>query len=146
METSIEFFPDSDGFIRRECPHCEQTFKWHVGPTNEQPDDAVEADVYWCPRCGLSAAKDQWWTQDQLEIQREYMLAVAQDMVADALKGTFGKAAQWSGPRAAIPDPLVELDDMMIVAPPCHPWEPVKVPQEAGFGLYCLICGESYSV
>jgi len=146
METSIEFFPDSDGFIRRECPHCEQTLKWHVGPTNEQPDDAVEADVYWCPRCGLSAAKDQWWTQDQLEIQREYMLAVAQDMVADALKGTFGKAARRSGPRAAIPDPLVELDDMMIVAPPCHPWEPVKVPEEAGFGLHCLICGESYSV
>jgi hypothetical protein len=48
---------------------------------------------------------------------------------------------------ASAPNPLVEPDDMLIVEPPCHPWEPVKVPQErADSGpLFCLVCGESYT-
>ena len=31
----VSFPLDSDGFIRRECPHCEREFKWHHGPANE---------------------------------------------------------------------------------------------------------------
>jgi len=35
---------------------------------------------------------------------------------------------------------------MLIVESPCHPWEPVKIPQQrADSGpLYCLVCGETY--
>jgi hypothetical protein len=34
---------------------------------------------------------------------------------------------------------------MVIVAPPCHPWEPVKVPDEATGELHCLICGTAFA-
>jgi hypothetical protein len=32
------------------------------------------------------------------------------------------------------------------VHPPCHPWEPVKIPEQHGGQLHCLICGSPYAV
>lgn len=43
------------------------------------------------------------------------------------------------------PEPLVEPDDMLIVEPPCHPNEPVKVPEFATASLHCLICGSRFA-
>ena len=34
---------------------------------------------------------------------------------------------------------------MIIVVPPCHPWEPVKVPGEAAARVHCLICAEAFA-
>lgn len=39
----------------------------------------------------------------------------------------------------------VEADDMTMVEPPCHPWEPVKIPDERESLLHCLICGQRYT-
>ena len=33
---------------------------------------------------------------------------------------------------------------MIILAPPCHPWEPVKVSEEAIARIHCLICGAPF--
>jgi hypothetical protein len=43
------------------------------------------------------------------------------------------------------PEPLVEPDDMVIVEPPCHQNEPLKVPEEATSRIYCLICGSAFA-
>jgi hypothetical protein len=34
---------------------------------------------------------------------------------------------------------------MLIITPPCYPWEPVKVPDDAAAPFYCLICGDAYA-
>ena len=47
---------------------------------------------------------------------------------------------------ATPPGDLQELDDMMIVVPPCHPYEPSKVPTDSGSPYYCLICGAPHAV
>lgn len=144
---------DADGFIRRKCPNCEQEFKWHWGPTEDHPEDYTEAEVYWCPLCGESAAKNRWWTTVQVEYQRELAMQAVQSELGDELKKVFrnqrGSAIRFTytpGDKLPTPDPLVEPDDMMMVAPPCHPWEPIKVPDDAAGSFHCLLCGADFAV
>ncbi|WP_431277137.1 hypothetical protein [Leifsonia poae] len=153
MELSVEYPLDSDGFLRRECPTCEREFKWHHGPTEEAPSDFVYPDVYWCPRCGKSAGHDSWWTQEQVEYSQAAMAVSANDMINEALTDAFKPNRKGlvhveinEVARPGMPDPLVEPDDMMLIAPPCHPWEPVKIPEDATEPYYCLICGSAYAV
>ncbi|TFC27614.1 hypothetical protein E3O55_11985 [Cryobacterium sp. MDB1-18-2] len=154
MEIGYTLPLDADGYLRRECPHCEQEFKWHHGPTPNAPEDFVYDAVYWCPRCGQSAANDQWFTQEQVEFQQGTLEAAAPDLINDMLADAF-KPSRRSGitfkqpsrqGSTGQPDPLVEPDDMVIVAPPCHSWEPVKVPEDAEIPFHCLICGAAYAV
>lgn len=141
---------DRDGFLRRECPHCEQEFKWHDGRTDDAPKDYVYPDVHWCPLCGQSAALDQWWTPTQAEYVRDAatgpLLNQFTDQLKDAVRGSKFIKFESSNERIEVPDPLAEPDDMVIIAPPCHPWEPVKVPDDSTAPYYCLLCGEAYAV
>ena len=154
MEIGYELPLDADGFLRRKCPHCEQEFKWHHGPTEDAPSDFVYGDVYWCPRCGRAAALDQWFTQAQIDHQLAVVKAALPDVLGEALRSTSGSSsrsgitfsAKPSADRPSEPDPLVEPDDMDVIASPCHPWEPVKVPADAATPVYCLLCGEAYAV
>lgn len=45
-----------------------------------------------------------------------------------------------------VPGTLVEPNDMQIIAPPCHPYEPVKVPDSLAGPFHCLICGQKFAV
>ena len=154
MNIEFELPLDADGYLRRECPNCEHEFKWHHGQTENAPDGFVYENIYWCPRCGRSAAPDQWFTQAQIEHQEAVVAAAAPDAVADMLASAFkssrnsGIAFTRNGTHNAPlpPDPLVEPDDMVIVAPPCHPWEPVKVPEDAAVPYHCLLCGARFAV
>ncbi|MEB0288496.1 hypothetical protein QN355_18340 [Cryobacterium sp. 10S3] len=141
MEISVSLPLDVDGFLRRECPTCGREFKWFSGRTDEVPDYYVYPDVHWCPLCGQSAPLDQWWTQAQLA----YAQGVAAGPMLDELASELGAAFTVEG-HSVVPDPLIEPDDMAIIAGPCHPWEPVKVPEEAAAPFYCLVCGEAYAV
>jgi hypothetical protein len=144
---------DADGFLRRECPSCLQEFKWHHGKTASAPTDFVYPDVYWCPHCGRSAAHEAWFTQAQLAYIKEAASGAVHDQLSDMIKDVF-KSGHNSLVRIEVseserpdtPDPLVEPDDMMMIAPPCHPWEPVKVPEGAEDPFYCLVCGQTYAV
>ncbi|GEN79486.1 hypothetical protein [Actinotalea fermentans] len=141
---------DSDGFLRRECPTCEGEFKWFSH--DEGDPDAEVAEQYFCPLCGVPAGCDSWWTPAQLA----YMQGVAapeidrviRESIGDAFRGirgvTFRQNADF-GLGTPTPDPLVEPDDMIIVEPPCHPNEPVKVPEAATARLYCLVCGAPFA-
>lgn len=141
---------DADGFIRRECPTCEQEFKWFSH--QESDPDAEIVDQYFCPLCGVASGTDSWWTPAQLE----YMHGVSgptidryvQDSIEKAFKGVKGMSFK---PNRSFsfgietPDALVEPDDMIIAESPCHPNEPVKVPDETT-KVHCLVCGSAFAI
>ena len=57
---------DAENFLRRECPTCEQQFKWHLGPINDDAAAAPPPSKHYCPLCGQPALPDQWWTREQI--------------------------------------------------------------------------------
>lgn len=147
MDIPIEFPLDGDHFLRRECPSCLEEFKWHSGPTDSRPDDAVDPPQYTCPLCGKPANNDAWFTQDQLRYQQQAVEFYGPDAINAELKKAFGNNYTPGRNNAPAPTPLYEPDDMIILEPPCHPWEPVKVPEDRADNgpLFCLVCGETYS-
>jgi hypothetical protein len=65
------------------------------------------------------------------------------DRAFRGVKGLTYKRGQLDEPDP--PTALHEPNDMIILASPCHPWEPVKVPEEATVRVHCLICGEPFA-
>jgi len=145
---------DPDGFLRRECPTCEQEFKWFSH--NEGDPDAEQVDQYFCPRCGSPAGVDSWWTPAQLEYVEGETAPAIDDYINDALDDTFKglksskfvkveRTGRFSRDTPA-PEPLHDDNDMLIVEPPCHTNEPIKVPATVTDRVYCLICGSPFAV
>lgn len=152
MEIPFTLYLDSDGFIRRECPACVGRFKWHSGRTDSTPDDWTEPPVYWCPLCGKSAPHGSWWTPAQIEYGIQAAAGQIQELAVEemreATRGIRGGLFAFkvtTGETAPAPDPIVEPDDMVIIEPPCHPWEPLKVPEDGRSRFYCLVCGEVFA-
>jgi hypothetical protein len=147
MDIRLDFPLDADHFLRRECSSCSQEFKWHHGATANRPADAVDPSRYACPLCGKQANHDEWFTQDQLRYREETVEFYAMDAVNDEMKKAFGKDYTPGKSIAPAPTPLHESTDMIIIESPCHPWEPVKVPQQRADSapLYCLVCGDEFS-
>lgn len=153
ISVSVALPLDDDGFLRRECPTCEQEFKWFNH--GEASDDAEQVDQYFCPRCGQPAALDQWWTPAQLEYVQRVAAPVLDGAINDMLDDVFKplrssksfkveRTGRFSS-DVPTPDPLFEPNDMVIVEPPCHPNEPVKVPEETIASVFCLICGMEFT-
>lgn len=139
---------DSDGFMRRACPNCEQQFKWR----HSHDGDHVEyVEQYFCPLCGRAAGTDSWWTPEQVEHAQAAIIPEAVQAVQDALGDAFGANRQMkfkpSSDLGDMPAPTVlhEPDDMVIVEPPCHTAEPVKVPEDALGPYHCLVCGSPFA-
>ena len=107
----------------------------------------MDPDVYYCPRCGASAAApSQWSTEEQLAFAQQSILGPALREVTDELEKMFRGTEGMTYRRGQLEEPeppasLQEPNDMIIVAPPCHPWEPIKVPEDATSRVFCLICG-----
>lgn len=147
MEIRLDFPLDGDHFLRRRCPRCAQEFKWHHGPTESRPPDAIDPATFSCPLCGSRGDSDKWFTDAQALYRDQAVEFYKMDVVNEEMKKMFGRNYTPGRNNASAPTPLVEPDDMIIIEPPCHPWEPVKVPEErADSGpLFCLVCGESYT-
>ena len=62
IELSVSFPLDSERFLRRACPACNQEFKWL---SVEGDAETPSPEHYFCPYCGLSAAPDEWFTLEQ---------------------------------------------------------------------------------
>lgn len=43
-------------------------------------------------------------------------------------------------------DPIVEPEDMTMVTSPCHPWEPIKIPEDHVGAVHCLVCGDPFAI
>lgn len=126
-----------------------QQFKWHYGPTADRPEGQIDPPVYSCPLCGVTAGPDQWWTQEQLAFIEEAGAGPAIREISDALEkalsGVKGMTYKRNSSDEPEPPPaLQEPNDMLIIAPPCHPWEPVKLPEGAINSVHCLICGSMF--
>lgn len=145
-EISIELYADPSNFLRRECPACLRQFKWHVGQTAGHPADYVEPGQYHCPYCGAPADKDQWFTQEQIEYIRQYQMGPASEIIQAELKRSLGRGVKFEPNHHSAPAPLVDLDDMMIVEPPCHDFEPIKVDEQWLDPLKCLVCGSAFQL
>lgn len=137
---------DSDGFLRRECPTCERQFKWFAH--DEGDPDAEVVDQYFCPLCGVASGTDTWWTPAQLEyvhgVSGPAIDQLTKDMIDDAFRGVKGVTLELDHSFTfgiEPPDALAEPDDMTVVEPPCHPNEPVKVPEVETARVHCLVCG-----
>jgi hypothetical protein len=141
---------DQDGFLRRECPTCEQQFKWYA---HQEGDSAAEiVHQYFCPLCGAPSGVDTWWTPAQLEFAQgtagPALDEHVQGLIADVFKGIKGmdfKPDRNFSLDIPTPEPLIEPDDMVIVEPPCHPNEPVKVPETVAERVHCLVCGTLFA-
>lgn len=149
MTTESMSIPLDEGYLRRECPHCERQFKWHHGPTDDRPKDFADPAVYFCPYCGETAGPDAWWTQEQLKHARNVLTGPALREVADELRkvvkgsgGLLSMSVDYDEPMP--PFALSEPSDMAIVVPPCHPWEPLKVAEDWIDPLRCLLCGSTF--
>jgi hypothetical protein len=153
IEIPLSLPLDDDGFLRRECPECLREFKWHHGPIEGAPDNMPTAEEYYCPYCGQLAGLDQWWTQAQLEYVRETAAAEAMPKLIDQIRTSL-RSSSGSGFRVEVetssenpvpPAPLVEGElDMIMVASPCHTYEPVKILGDWDSPVHCLVCGSPY--
>lgn len=151
IEVSVPIPRDSDGFIRRECPHCMRQFKWHDGPANEEAEHHAPPATYSCPLCGQPAAVDSWSTAQQVELAQQTAMPQFMEMIQDDLEAMFrgvkGMTYRRGGDEIIDQsEPLTESDDMVIVASPCHGYEPVKIPKDHTGPLYCLVCGSAFAV
>jgi hypothetical protein len=146
--------PTDDGFLRRECPACEQEFKWFDGQTEDAPEDADVPSVYFCPYCGAPAPVDNWYTQEQVEYIKIQLAGPAVDGIVDSLsdiarklnriRGPIGLNLSVKGDRPESPIPILEPHDLTIVASPCHSYEPIKISDDWAHPIHCLVCGELF--
>lgn len=151
MEISLPL--DSDGFLRRECPRCVREFKWHNGPSSEEAEQQA-SETFFCPLCGEPAGPDSWWTQPQLQLIENATERYLDQELGDMFKGLesstrSNRLIRFEAAGGGAPDPLeplVEPDDMIIVASPCHPWEPVKIPEDHSEVVHCLVCGAAFAI
>jgi hypothetical protein len=152
INVSFSIPTDDDGFFRRECPRCEREFKQF----NHSDDaDETHADQYFCPLCGEPSNSDSWWTPAQLEYAYASASPAIDDFVNSALDDMLGglksngfikveRPGRYESETPA-PEPLHEPNDMVIVEPPCHPEEPLKVPADATLLVHCRICGTAFA-
>lgn len=154
MNLSVSMPLDNDGFLRRECPNRDREFKWHHGPASEEAESHTDPEAYTCPLCGQPAGPGTWWTREQLDYIHGAAAPAVQQVVQDELDQAFkGHNSRFikvkstsSSALPAGPMPLTEPDDMVIIASPCHAYEPVKVPEDAAGPFYCLVCGARFAV
>ena len=156
VELKMEVPLDEDGFLRRECPHCEEQFKWRPTPNaRSQAENLSELPTYFCPLCGEAAKADAWWTPEQIE----HATGVAKAEVLGPMLNDFQSDLRrlnrpGSGFRVtttpvdiAPPAPMApDVNDMRVVVPICHPDEPMKVPDDRRAPVHCLICGHTVEV
>ncbi len=135
---------DDDGFLRRECPHCEREFKWLHGDHGEP----MPAGGYHCPYCA-GRSEDGWWTRPQLAHIEGLMGEYGENMLYDAFKPLersssmsvkFKVSRTPSRPLPPVPD---EPNDMRRVDFACHPAEPAKVLESWDAAVHCLMCGRA---
>lgn len=150
--TDIELALDDDGYLDRQCPSCERYFRWHYGPIEGAAPGEPDPDSYFCPYCGFRAAIDQWWTTEQAEAIQQAALGVVltevQRSLSDASRSSKDVKFQVGDvpPPPPGPVPLDDVDELLAVASPCHPYEPVKISDSWAQPVHCLVCSAQFAL
>ncbi|MBM4466528.1 MAG: hypothetical protein FJ014_13400 [Chloroflexi bacterium] len=116
--------------------------------------DATEADAdeLWCPYCGQTAPRDQWWTQEQIAYIHVFgyniMAQIVNEQFIRPMKREFSGhrsgfiSIKFEGKEMEYQEPWIspESDDMTIHALPCCDLR-VKVDDDWSRPIYCYRCG-----
>ncbi len=153
---------DADGFVRRECPACDRTFKTRPLPSDafavhaflcNQHSQANEEELHaevgplTCLYCGHSAPAHVWLTEDQQEFLRD--LAEQLGALVRYEQLAFVERTLRQNPRPTYvpvpPHPLItemeaEPDDGAATALVCCGAE-VKGALKGRDGAFCPACG-----
>ncbi len=78
---------DSEGYVIFECPFCHAEFKLQAG--EYQNDEIPVSDLY-CPYCGLTNDKQEFYSKEVIEQAR----ALATNYAIAELNKSFGKMAK----------------------------------------------------
>lgn len=152
ISVSLSIPLDSNGFLRRECPHCDLEFKVYVGDDPDRNDDAnVPPEGFCCPYCDRRAPADAWYTKEQLAAGEAALSVEVNKMIERELDdsvrglerasgGLIKASIATSGPTPRSHD-LEEWDDMVRADFSCHPETPVKVVEDWINSIHCFICG-----
>lgn len=87
MTFSFTIQGDSEGYVTLECPFCRSEFKIKAGEF--QNDDKPVIDLF-CPYCGLTSGKNNFYTRETLEKAQ----ALATNYAIELINKTFGKMAR----------------------------------------------------
>lgn len=91
VEVPIE--ADDEGYIDRECPSCQCSFKVH----DEDWTNIVSDESVFCAFCGHEADADQWWTTTQLKRARTQVMAVTKAQIEQTIGSALEQdAASWN--------------------------------------------------
>ncbi len=170
---------DSDQFLRRECPLCLRQFKIETTEANRQSlierelhayllqeglevrneeVDTTKADEseLWCPFCGQTAPRDQWWTQEQIAyihvFARNIMAQIINDEFIRPMKRKFSGrrkgpiSFKFEGKEMEYQEPWIspESDDMTVYLLPCCDTR-IKIEDNWSQTVYCFQCGFPYT-
>ncbi len=146
-QTSMSVPLDSDGFLRRECPTCEQEFKVFVHQEEGDEADAQGASPggYYCPYCAIQADPNAWFTKSQLEAAESQLMNEFVGPMLDEFKRSIESSPFVSVNVNKTDEPVSELtesDDMRRVDVACHSETPVKVAVDHAGPVHCMICGQ----
>lgn len=151
ISLSLQLPLDKDGFLRRECPHCRQQFKQWQGTLGEMHESP---EFYYCPYCYALADADAWYTTPQIEYIQQQVMAETVGPSLHSLQQQLAQASQSGKLRLEMtshmlpmePEPLVEYNDMVQLALPCHIEEPIKVNEQWNQEVACVLCGTHYPI
>ncbi len=148
ISISLQLPLDKDGFLRRECPHCGRQFK-QLRSTHDEMEESPE--IYYCPYCSASADADNWYTAQQIEYIQQQAIAEIVSPNLYRLQEQIEQVAstdlfrvEMNVPRLVEPEPLMEFNDMIRLASPCHVEEPIKVDEQWNQEVACVMCGTRY--
>lgn len=148
-ETNIEVsLPlDDDGFLSRECPYCKMRFKVNK---DDFEGEKLPGEIF-CPYCGQSAAKDEFWTTEQIKYFQDMsmfkVVAPELDEFENSLKGLntnfglLGLKINIDREETNMPVAPEEIEDMNFHKQICCNIV-IKVDKTWAKGFHCTICGK----
>lgn len=148
---SVPLSADGDGYLDRECPVevCQFDFK----VLEEDWNKKVRPEEVFCPFCRHTAPNNHWYTQEQLQGAREYVVAQLKEEINSAIKGD---AQRWNRqqPRNAFISMTMSVDSkpqqvLLPVAAAAPMQLKVSCPECAcryaavGVAFFCPACGHN---
>lgn len=138
---------DNDGFLSRECPFCKMRFKVHK---DDMDGEKLPAEMF-CPYCGQSATKDEFWTSEQIKYFQDMamfkVVAPELDEIENSLKGLnsnsglFGLKVSIDREETTLPVAPEEIEDMNLHKQICSNIT-IKVDKSWAKGFHCTTCGK----
>ncbi len=137
IKVPMTFQSDEKGYLDRQCPNenCEYVFKVNIDDWKEKITDEGH-----CPMCGHIASRDQWYTDEQIEVIREYAKSYVMNMAQSMLNKSFSKLANSTKNNEYIkitykPSKKISIRN-----------NPIGQREEWNLDITCEKCGTRYSV